>query len=618
MKAQSIQALLIGALLFASVAAAQSDAEQERKQAELDARIAELIEQLGSADFPVREKATRELTQIGLPAFDALQEAQFHRDLEIGLRAKYLVGSAQVAWAKDDDSPEVKSILKGYGQQPEDERKTRIERLGLLENRQGWTALCRLARYERDERLSKQAALAVITQEAAPSGNEVEAAAKALQLGAGESRRQASLWLRAYARWLSEPETIISEWTRLVNAEFDLLDEKERSSPEIATALGRWHAETLHRLEHEPETKSIIKRLAAIAHRETASGLHDHVAWLAHRGLWSHVLAAYAESQAKFEESAALLYFVAEAQLKLGDPAAAKTAAQAKGLKATGVEHIKTAEELVKRGLFDWAEAEYRTVLESEELVSRNNVIARRQLAEMLHDQQRDRAAGEAIEPIATALEQMNLDQFGKRQPNPMRLMLESEGYNAGALISRMHYFFAVDHLQRGETEQALARLNKGISEDDEDVDVLIALYRLPNQTDERRAETRRLIREATASAQENIENYTKYLAQFQAQANASDMERYKRAVAMAQNQFAWLVANTEGDYEAAVAASHESLKLRPGEPAYLDTLGCSYYAAGDLVNAIKYQSEAVRKEPHSGQMQRQLAKFKREAEKSQ
>jgi hypothetical protein len=66
------------------------------------------------------------------------------------------------------------------------------------------------------------------------------------------------------------------------------------------------------------------------------------------------------------------------------------------------------------------------------------------------------------------------------------------------------------------------------------------------------------------------------------------------------------------------VAASHESLKLRPGESAYLDTLGCSYFAAGDLANAIKYQSEAVRKEPHSGQMQRQLARFKEAAEKRQ
>src|SRR6186997_1368483 len=157
------------------------------------------------------------------------------------------------------------------------------------------------------------------------------------------------------------------------------------------------------------------------------------------------------------------MYHVAEAQLKLGDAEAMKTAAAAKAIKTDGKEHMRIAEVLAKRGLFDWAEGELRTVLESEELLTENNVKARRQLAEMLHDQQRDKAAGEALEPIATALAQMDVDQFGKRQPNPMRLLIESMHYNPGALVSRMHYFFAADHLQRSETEQALARLNKGI-----------------------------------------------------------------------------------------------------------------------------------------------------------
>jgi hypothetical protein len=613
-----VMALLLATALIGPAVAADSDAEIERKQAELDAHIAELIEQLGSPDFPVREKATRELVQIGLPAFDALQAAQFHRDLEIGLRAKYLVGSSQVAWAKDDDPPEVKSILKDYGQLPEVERKTRIERLGLLDNRQGWPALCRLARYEREERLSKQAALAIITREELPAVGGM-AAAKSLQLGAGDSRRQASLWLRAYARWLNEPETIVSEWTRLVHAEFELIAEKERSSLEIVTALGRWHAETLHRLGHAAETKEMIKRLAAILNRPDApAGLHDHVAWLAHRELWSYILEAHRESTVRFKESAELLYYVAEAQLKLGDVEAMKTAAAAKAIKTDGREHMRIAEVLAKRGLFDWAEGELRTVLESEDLLTENNVKSRRQLAEMLHDQQFDKAAGEALEPIATALAQMDVDQFGKRQPNPMRLLIESLHYSHTAMVSRMHYFFAVDHLQRGETEQALARLNKGISEDSDDVDVLIALFRLPEQTSERRAETRRLIRLAADKVQSQIDRFTMILAQQGPNIAASDVEDLKRAIASGHNQFAWLVANTEGDFEAAVAASHESLKLRPGEPAYLDTLGCSYFAAGDLTNSIKYQSEAIRKEPHSGQMQRQLARFKQAAEKGQ
>jgi Flp pilus assembly protein TadD len=78
-------------------------------------------------------------------------------------------------------------------------------------------------------------------------------------------------------------------------------------------------------------------------------------------------------------------------------------------------------------------------------------------------------------------------------------------------------------------------------------------------------------------------------------------------------NQWAWLVANTEGDYAKAVEHSKRSLELAPDEPSYLDTLGRCYYAAGDLENAVKTQRRAVELAPHYQVMRRQLAQFERE-----
>lgn len=78
-------------------------------------------------------------------------------------------------------------------------------------------------------------------------------------------------------------------------------------------------------------------------------------------------------------------------------------------------------------------------------------------------------------------------------------------------------------------------------------------------------------------------------------------------------NQLAWLVGNTFGDYDEAVRLSQRSLEIRPDYAGYLDTLGRCYYAKGDFENAIKYQSQAVKLDPHSGQIQRQLALFKKE-----
>ena len=77
-------------------------------------------------------------------------------------------------------------------------------------------------------------------------------------------------------------------------------------------------------------------------------------------------------------------------------------------------------------------------------------------------------------------------------------------------------------------------------------------------------------------------------------------------------NQYAWLVGNTEGDYEEARRCSHKSLELRPGEAGYMDTLARCYFAKKDYENAVKYQAMAAKKKPHSGQILRQLKFFEK------
>ena len=222
--------------------------------------------------------------------------------------------------------------------------------------------------------------------------------------------------------------------------------------------------------------------------------------------------------------------------------------------------------------MIDWAESEYRHVQKTQKILVPANIWSRYAMAELLHDQEREREAAEALQGIATELDD-KVDQFGKGQPNPMRQLLESIGRSPGSMLSRMNYFYALDNMKRKEMPQAMKRLQEGVEEDPEDADVLIALYRLPDRTDEQKAETRRLIREAANTFREQVTEYTRNLAQFQMQLPAESLEGYKRQLAMSHNQMAWLVSNTEGDFEAAIASSHESLKLVPGQPAYLDTL---------------------------------------------
>ena len=81
-------------------------------------------------------------------------------------------------------------------------------------------------------------------------------------------------------------------------------------------------------------------------------------------------------------------------------------------------------------------------------------------------------------------------------------------------------------------------------------------------------------------------------------------------------NQWAWLVSNTEGDFQRAVRYSQRSLELNnggeSGSGSYLDTLGRCYYAIGDYEKAVKYERQALTKVDNMQVMQRQLALFEK------
>jgi outer membrane protein assembly factor BamB len=54
-------------------------------------RIAELVKQLGDNNFKIREEAQKELTRIGLPAHEALQQAAQSKDMEVQQRASTIL-----------------------------------------------------------------------------------------------------------------------------------------------------------------------------------------------------------------------------------------------------------------------------------------------------------------------------------------------------------------------------------------------------------------------------------------------------------------------------------------------------------------------------------------------
>ncbi|MCA9182955.1 MAG: hypothetical protein KDA51_15945 [Planctomycetales bacterium] len=83
---RSLPLLVVALLCGTAIVRAADDhaATQEASEAE----IAQLIEQLGSPQFATRERAQSKIQSLGLAVFDALVQAQQHRDIEIARRAR--------------------------------------------------------------------------------------------------------------------------------------------------------------------------------------------------------------------------------------------------------------------------------------------------------------------------------------------------------------------------------------------------------------------------------------------------------------------------------------------------------------------------------------------------
>ena len=592
----------LSSLPAADERAAEINPTASADQASHDERVGPLIQQLGAEDFAAREKAQAELAQLGLEAFDALHAAQNHNDPEIALRARHLVRSMAVRWFQESDSPDVVRILKGYGELSPDERKNRMDRLATLDNRQGAAALCRLSRFETADPLSKYAALKIMEQTPPAEQADKEQLSQTITEIIGNSKRPAATWLRLYVRTLADAPGSLADWDAATRAEHSALAKHpESTSRETVRDLYRWQVELLQRLERDQEAVAVMRRTFSLL-----DGTHEQLTeimdWLIHRQAWDVVLEVADRFSTTIEAHPLLLYRLAETYQNLGRTAEAQAAAErAIALRADNLdEHWRVAFTLHELGLQNWAEREYRELIKKTTPGSALDFRCRGRLAEILHDQAREIEAGDTLKVLCDLMDkdEMHKDTCVTHFRDPE------------AVYSRMHYFYACHHREQKDYTQEEQLLNKAIENDPMDADALIALYRLPNQTEERRAKTKKLIEDAT-------KQFRAEMIEFETAADGAreseELRLSNEALASACNQLAWLVANTFGDFEEALKASHKSLEVRPNYAGFLDTLGRCYFAKGDLDNAIKYQTQAVKLDPHSGQIRRQLDYFKKE-----
>lgn len=566
-----------------------------------DARehIRRLIGQLGDPRFTARRAAATELRQIGAEAFDQLHEATGDSDPEVAASARYLLRRISVRWVQNTDSPGVRSLLRDYDRQPDNVRLRRVEALSGLADGEGVGGLCRIARFDRSPVVSRTAALAIIRPEehtASPVHIDPEVVEREL----GGSSRIAANWLRRYQAQIRDPAAAVAYWQKLIDEEVTQLEQNAPdTSPKIVTGL-LWNlAELQRQLENRPAIFEAVDRMMSVDPDAAESTSIELLTWIDNHQLWDVLEKFLAKHQAALERSKRPLYYAAIARAKQGNSDEAGRLAEkaAKIDSQTTLDSFLAAKDLEEHSQFDWAVREYRRSIDDEKIATQEGILARVYLASLLHDYEHYREAAETLEPLAKAVN--NDGQVGQ-------LYADLQKYYSGrlslpkakAVSARLHFYRACQYRAEKDWKREQDELQTAIKLDPADADVLIAMYRVPEADDAWRAAVRARIHDLSRQFQQEIDE------------QPGDPNPY--------NQWAWLISNTEGDFQKAVRYSHRSIELIPpgaGKSAggsFMDTLGRCYFAAGDIENALKYQREAIKKVDYMQVMHRQLAQFEK------
>ncbi len=578
-----------------------------------DDRIAELIRQLGDPQYGRRERAAAELDSLGAAAIDQLlTAAEMSDDLEVALRASWLVESIPV----DDpgDPLAARSLLQGYKTKPLAERVVTMHWLLRLDDDAGITPLARIARLDRDATASRVAA-ALLAREWTPGDAFWPGIAERIAMALGNSQRPTARLLdslvdfsqadsaaeRRAARDTARDLVALLDRSRpadVATASESLGDDSD-SSAAITRDLGRTTQRLFERslvlmlieTGEVEEARDIIRSVFAefLAHGgddtlQTASNIADTLIWAAAHGLPDVVddipIAGHDEVCTHF----ILKFAQALCERTRGNDTVAeqlaRTTFEQQGM--SFVDRLRAGILLQKWGAGDWASREYTAVVDDNEAPAQQQVLASVMYAEFLHDRGRDGEAAGVLDRLVGA-------DAGERVPALRQLDRDPAQTRA-----RADYFRACAAAAAGDTAAQRQDLEAAASGVAPDVDALIALYHLPDNTPEQRQATLDRIQAALARMEEEIQQVP------------DDPNTY--------NEYAWLVSNTEGDFAKALRYSKRSLRDSFDNASYLDTLAHCHAAAGNLTAAIRTQRLAMRHEPHNRIIRLNLAAFEAQA----
>ena len=621
-------------ILFCSPVGAQTESVTELEPGKLGRHISMLIEQLSNPSYPSRLRAQSELERIGVLALDQLHVASFHADPQIASTARFVVQSNQFSWSWDTDPISVRQILSNYGA-ADVEKSMYIDQLQRLEHDEGFAALCRLVRYETRSGMAKRAALLLMRSKPTVGQNWANRK-EALYNFVSGGQSQASRWLVKYAS--NEPDFDLNWWGQTLTDELQLLKAGSiETNLELVIDLHKWVVEQTF---DKPKSRSyaistarsilslgkIVPTLDSMIGNRS-SHANEFAQWALKYKLPEIVQEQHAKLPIRIvsrefmfgyllaesfmlQEDNVIASAVAEHSLnqvacnELGSPRNANSEAETplKGViefskKPSTSDQDRRSSlgmKLEERGQFDWAEAEFRLVV-NDDLTNKATQDGMTQLAQMLQIQGKHSEAADVLEPFVT---RYNSEPMFKRQLNEWYL-------NPDEIISNFHLYVADAARQASEFDKAAKNYWQSIELAPENVDAVIGLYRLSlseSDSNLRRNKLVKIIADLRGRIREGEELRKK--------SNSSEHASFSVWLANICNTLAWVIANTEGSKEEALFLSRKACTLSPEKAEYLDTLAYCYAAMDRYQDAVQQQRLAVELKPHHPELVKALNRF--------
>ncbi len=571
--------IVLSALAGVGVPAAYSQSSDKAPPVKVSPEeVRALIRQLGAEDYFVRQEAQERLLGLGAAALDQLVEAAEQSDLEVAARARFLLRKIHVQWHSSRDPEPVVSWMKSYGQAPTGERAQLIRRLAHHYEGQGLASLCRIARFEADQGLAHLAGVLALRYPR-PGPKYRRLFALAVQENLQGSRRLSALWLQQAVQDQQSGKPDQRFWAQAIGQQV----QRYRASPsllemEILQQLLEycWSVSELSRQEKIAQAaNAAIDTMIRHGHENAGKSL---ALWLFRNRQWHGWNRLWPRLAQAVRDDPLMLYAAAVVHRRQGRTGEAQTLVQKiRALSLSTLERAQLAEKLYREKLYEEAVAEYRRAFEGPQ--NSRTVMIGYNLGLLLADLQRYDKAAQVAQRCIDVLQAQVPGARGDALVNTFR--------------AKQWFWEALAQGQKqGRPNTEL--LTKTIRADLQELDAIIALYRAAD-----RPEIKRLA--------------VQFIQQSLSQIDRAIPRRIVRPVpnlATPFNQWAWLVSNTQGDYEKALEYSKRSLQLAPGRASYLDTLGRCYYALRRYEDAVAAQRLAVRLEPHYQQMQRQLQLF--------